>query len=82
MTKSDNIKEKVKRSRTPGIKGIAKKAIKELERIAFSEEEPIKIRMDILKWFAELEVGKPKAGNNEAAAKEERSFDIKVYVED
>ena len=73
---------KVKKSRGKGIKGIAGKAIKELERIAFSEEEPIKIRMDILKWFAELEVGKPKAGHTDSEVKEDKSFDIRVYVEE
>ena len=63
------------------IKKIGKKAIKELERIAFSQEEPIKIRMDILKWFAELEVGKPKS-NAESDEKDDKSFDIRVLVED
>ncbi len=69
--------EEKKKSR--GIKGIAKKAIKELERIAFSEEEPIKIRMDILKWFAELEVGKPKA-HPDGDDKANKTFDIKVHM--
>lgn len=78
MTK--NTEKKISKGKT-AIKSIAQKAIKELERIAFSEEEPIKIRMDILKWFAELEVGKPKAlADNEE--KGDKAFDINVCVEE
>ena len=73
---------KIKKGRNTGVKRIAGKAIKELERIAFSEEEPVKVRMDILKWFAELEVGKPKAGHAEAEISEDNTFDIRVSIED
>ena len=76
MQKNNAVKEENKT-----IKKIADKAIKELERIAFSEEEPVKIRMDILKWFTELGVGKPKA-HVEAEGKEEKAFEIKVCIED
>ncbi|MDO5478801.1 MAG: hypothetical protein Q4G23_06505 [Clostridia bacterium] len=79
MTKKTE--RKASNRKPEAIKGIANKAIKELERIAFSEEEPIKIRMDILKWFTELEVGKPKAlAENEE--KGDNAFDIKVYIEE
>ncbi|MBR6720351.1 MAG: hypothetical protein IKL74_05515 [Clostridia bacterium] len=74
-------KRKASKGRPALIKSIAGKAIKELERIAFSEEEPIKIRMEILKWFTELEVGKPKASaDNEY--NEDKAFDINVYIEE
>ena len=74
-------KRKNAKGKLTEIKGIAGKAIKELERIAFCEEEPIKIRMDILKWFAELEVGKPKAFT-ESEDKGDSAFDINVYIEE
>ena len=79
MPKKTSAKKNVKRPEV--IKGIAEKAIKELERIAFSEEEPIKIRMDILKWFTELQVGKPKA-LAETEDRGDTSFDINVYIEE
>lgn len=74
-------KKTVLSEKNKDIKTIAKKAIKELERIAFSEEEPVKIRMDILKWFTELGVGKARA-QTEECEKENKSFNIKVSVED
>lgn len=82
MEGKDEIKNTNKKKSSSGIKSIAKKAIKELERIAFSEEEPIKIRMDILKWFTELEVGKPKAGHTESEDIGDKTVDIRVYVDE
>ncbi len=77
--KAKNTLKKVSEKNLKEITALSKKALKELERIAFDEEVQLKIRTDILRWITELSFG--KGGKSLEEEKKDNKLDIRIHVE-